>query len=142
MEPRDPEKTIDDIVRKDPRYTREAYDFVREVVSYTQQRICKQNQNVPRHVTGQELLEGLRDYALEQYGPMTLTLLHEWGIRRCEDVGEIVFNLVDHQIFGKTDEDSRADFAGGYDFVETFRRPFKSSRETTDHPTPPPSKAG
>lgn len=142
MQPRDPEQTLDEIVRKDPRYAREAYDFMREAVGFTQQRICKQNQGVARHVRGPELLEGLRDFALEQFGPMTLDLFEEWGIRSCEDIGELVFNLVEHQIFSQTEEDTRADFQGGYDFEETFRRPFKPSRQPNDHPTPPPSKAG
>lgn len=125
MEPRKLDEVLDDILRKDPRYTREAYDFVREAVDYTQNAVRKSNQNQPRHVTGQELLAGIRTYALEQYGPMTFTLLHEWGIHRCEDFGEIVFNLVDHEIFTKTETDRREDFQGGYSFDEAFRRPFK-----------------
>jgi uncharacterized repeat protein (TIGR04138 family) len=141
MQSRDPEQTIDEIVRQDPRYAREAYDFIREAVAYTLQRVSRQNQGKPRHIRGPELLAGVRDYALEQFGPMTLDLLHEWGIHRCEDIGEIVFNLVDHQIFSKTDEDSRADFQNGYDFEQTFRQPFKPSRLPNDHPRPPRSPA-
>ncbi len=55
---------------------------------------------------------------------MTLTLLHHWGLHRCEDVGAIVFHLVDKQVLGKTDQDSRSDFAGGYSFEDAFQRPF------------------
>lgn len=77
-----------------------------------------------RHVSGQELLAGIRDYALLQFGPMTLTLFEEWGVHRGEDFGEIVFNLVDNGLLSKTPQDSRADFKGGYDFPLTFRQPF------------------
>lgn len=140
MQPRDLDEALDLIVRQDSRYGREAYDFVREAVEFTQNAIRKANKNQPRHVTGQELLAGIRTYALEQYGPMALTLFHEWGIRRCEDFGEIVFNLVEHEIFSKTDTDSRGDFAGGYDFDETFRKPFKAAHPGAAHPIPPRSR--
>ncbi|MCP5518346.1 MAG: hypothetical protein H7A45_13915 [Verrucomicrobiales bacterium] len=128
MQPRKLEHAIDELLKKDSRYTREAYDFVREAVDFTQSAIRKANNNKPRHITGQELLAGVRTYALDQYGPMAITLLHAWGIQRCEDVGEIVFHLIDQNIFSKTDTDSRADFANGYDFEETFRKPFKPTR--------------
>lgn len=78
----------------------------------------------PRHIKGQELLEGLRDYALDRYGPLAWVLLQDWGVRRCEDFGEIVFNLVDCGALGKTEDDSREDFAGGYDFETAFVAPF------------------
>jgi uncharacterized repeat protein (TIGR04138 family) len=79
-------------------------------------------------VSGQELLEGIREFALEQYGPMTFALLEGWGLRRCEDFGEIVFHLVDYGVLGKTEQDRREDFAGGYDFREAFLRPFEPAR--------------
>ena len=77
-----------------------------------------------RHISGQELLGGMRSHALEEYGPMAMMVLGEWGIRRCEDFGEIVFNMVEHELLAKTDEDSRDDFSGGYDFEDAFRKPF------------------
>jgi uncharacterized repeat protein (TIGR04138 family) len=80
--------------------------------------------NEVRHVTGQQLLEGARDYALAQYGPMALALLHEWGLRCGEDIGEIVFNMIEASLLAKTDQDSRQDFKDGYDFEEAFRKPF------------------
>jgi uncharacterized repeat protein (TIGR04138 family) len=142
MQPRNLDEALDLIVQQDSRYSREAYDFMREAVEFTQNAIRKANKNQPRHVTGKELLAGIRTYALEQYGPMAMTLFHEWGIRRCEDFGEIVFNLVDHEIFSKTDTDSRDDFTGGYDFEETFRKPFRPDRPAVDHPIPPSSRKG
>ena len=118
------EEVLDGLVADDPRYHRDAYHFVREGLDYTQQSISKNEEGVARHISGQELLEGMRSHALEQYGPMSLMVLNEWGVHRCEDFGEIVFNMVEHDLLGKTSEDSREDFKGGYDFEEAFRKPF------------------
>ena len=109
------EKAIDLILAKDPRFQREAYSFVKEALDHTQKAIKKQNRGRVRHVSGQELLEGIREFALAQYGPMAITLLEEWGIHNSRDFGEIVFNMVDVGWLAKTDKDSRADFEGGYD---------------------------
>ena len=89
--------------------------------------MCSHQQTNPghRHVTGQELLTGLRHFALDQFGPMAKTVLDYWGIRRCEDFGELVFNMVDKGILGKTAEDSRADFRNGFDFDEAFVHPYR-----------------
>jgi len=90
-----------------------------ETLDYTYRMVKKR-----RHVTGRELLEGARRYALERYGPMARTVLEHWGIRRCEDVGEVVFNLVDNGLLNRTEKDSRDDFKGGFDFKEAFDRVF------------------
>jgi uncharacterized repeat protein (TIGR04138 family) len=109
---------------KDPRYHRDAYLFVREALDHTQKTIGKDPRGRIRHVTGQELLAGIREFALQQFGPMAKTVLEEWGVRCCPDFGEIVFNMVEVEWLAKTDKDSRADFANGYDFDEAFRKPF------------------
>jgi uncharacterized repeat protein (TIGR04138 family) len=124
------DEVVDKIVAKDARYHRDAYHFVREALDHTQKAIHKESREPKskkeRHVSGQQLLEGIREFALKQYGPMTITVFEEWGIRRCEDFGEIVFNLVDHGhgLFGRTETDSRDDFKGGYEFAEAFKKPF------------------
>jgi len=118
------EQALDRILALDPRYPRDAYHFVREALEYTQRMVSKGQRGRLRHVTGQELLEGIRHYALEQFGPMALTVFDEWNIRSCRDFGEIVFNMVDAGILAKTEQDSRADFEKGYDFEEAFRKPF------------------
>ncbi|MFN7140481.1 MAG: Minf_1886 family protein [Limisphaerales bacterium] len=117
------DEVIDKIVAQDSRYHRDAYSFLREALEFTQKNICKKGE--VRHVTGAELLEGLRDYALTQFGPMAITVLDEWGIRSTEDFGEMVFNMVEHNLLAKTEEDSRADFKEGYNFNETFCKPFR-----------------
>jgi len=118
------EEALARIAAKDPRYHREAYLFVREALDYTQKTIGKDSRGRPRHVTGQELLAGIREFSLQQFGPMTKTVLEEWGIRVCQDFGEIVFNMVEVGWLAKTDKDSRADFRDGYDFDEAFCKPF------------------
>ncbi len=131
------------IVVADPRFARGAYHFLREGLDDTQQRIAKSEKGgVVRHIKGQELLGGLRDYALDQFGPMALMVLNEWGLRRCEDFGEVVFNMVDHRLLAKTEEDSRADFAGGYDFDEAFRKPFLTAAAMANLPVRPIKPAG
>lgn len=125
------------VLAKDRRYAREAYEFVRDALDYTQRAISKSSHGNLRHISGQELLAGIRAYALEQYGPMALTLLNEWGVQRGEDFGEIVFNLVEHGLFSKTESDTRADFEGSYDFIEAFRKPFLPTRPPAAVPKSP-----
>ncbi len=129
------EEALDLIRAKDPRYDRQAYLFVREALDYTQKKISKENRGRIRHVSGQELLEGIRDYALSQFGPMAMMVLGEWGVHACEDFGELVFNMVEIGLLAKTEKDSRADFAGGYNFAEAFRKPFlPASKQPKDKP--------
>jgi uncharacterized repeat protein (TIGR04138 family) len=114
-EERDDEQKISQIVLRDDRYKREAYRFVQEGLEYTVQRRGRRG-----HVTGKELLEGLRDMARERFGLMARTVLNQWGIRKTIDFGEIVFNLVEEQIMSKQDSDTREDFEDVYDFEEAF----------------------
>jgi uncharacterized repeat protein (TIGR04138 family) len=111
------------IVAKDQRYDTEAYGFVRESLDFTLKNL-KRGTSSARHVSGQELLNGIRDYALSEYGPMAKAVLNEWGIKTCEDFGEVVFNLVSSGVLGKTDTDSPTDFKNGYSFDEAFVKPF------------------
>jgi len=122
------DNTLELILARDARYHAEAYHFVKEGLEHTQKIMARKKRVHARHVSGAELLEGIRDYALNQYGPMTQMVLAEWGVCRCEDIGEIVFNMVDAGLLGKTEQDSREDFKRGYDFDEAFRRPFLPAR--------------
>jgi uncharacterized repeat protein (TIGR04138 family) len=124
------EEVLEQILARDPRYTRESYFFVREALDFTQKIAAKSGRDQVRHVTGQELLDGIREFALQQYGPMTQLLLGEWGLTRCEDFGELVFNMVEAGLLAKTKKDSREDFKGGYDFDDAFRRPFLPMRKS------------
>ena len=142
-------EAVEEICKADPRYDRDAYLFVREGLDFTLKLLKKHTQTNPlqRHVSGQELLDGLRQYTLNQFGPMAKTVLEYWGIRRCEDFGELVFNMVDKGILGKTDQDSRADFRSGFDFEEAFVQPFRPARpvrrpETAARRAVPPEPLG
>jgi len=136
-------ESVDEILTRDNRYDRDSYYFVREGLDFTLKMLKKLHHAtaVQRHVSGQELLEGLRRYALDQFGPMAKTVLDYWGVRKCEDFGAIVFSMVDKGILGKTEQDSPADFAGGFDFEEAFVRPFQpvtrpQARSTGRHVAP------
>ena len=128
------DEAVELILAKDSRYTRDAYTFVREALDFTQKLASKGARGTIRHVSGQELLVGIRQFALQQFGPMTMTVLEEWGVRNCSDFGEIVFNMVETGLLAKREKDTREDFKNGYDFEEAFRKPFwpqsKSSPET------------
>lgn len=117
---------ITNIIQKDPRYPFGAYVFVKEALEYTLKTLYPENtiKSHSMHIPGQKLLEGIREFALLQYGPLTLTVLNRWNIKTGEDFGYIVFNLVDNGILSKTDEDSIEDFKNAYDFYDAFQKPF------------------
>jgi uncharacterized repeat protein (TIGR04138 family) len=123
------DEVVEQILAKDARFSRDAYSFMREALGFTQKLIGKENLGKIRHVTGQELIDGIRQYALQQFGPMTITVLEEWGINHCRDFGDIVFNMVESGLLAKTENDSREDFDRGYDFKDAFRKPFWPERK-------------
>jgi uncharacterized repeat protein (TIGR04138 family) len=118
-----------EIVNRDDRFSPEAYVFVSEAVSYTQEMLGRKG-----HISGQELVEGVRRYALEEFGYMARVVLESWGVRRTEDMGDIVFNLVNQGLLGKTEEDRREDFAAGYDFRKAFDESFTIDLIGEDQP--------
>ena len=117
-------ETVKKICLLDQRYDPEAYVFVREALDFTITELKKPASGPERHITGAELADGMRRYALQEFGPLALKVLNSWGIRRTDDLGAIVFNLVEAGEFGKRDEDSPDDFSNLYDFDEVFRKPF------------------
>ena len=123
------DEALDKILAANPRYARDAYHFLRESLDFTQKLISKENKGKVRHVTGQELLDGIRQHALQQFGPMTVTVFAEWGVTNCKDFGEMVFNMVESSLLAKTEKDSRDDFQAGYDFSDAFEKPFWPARK-------------
>lgn len=103
------------LVRERRRYPLEAYLFLYQALDMSQRLVGEK-----RHVSGGELLDGVRKLAIEQFGPLSLMVFHHWGIRRTNDIGDMVFNLVDRELMGKTDSDKKEDFDGLYDFEEAF----------------------
>ena len=121
-------EVVELICKEDGRFDRKAYTFVRQALDHTVQELKKRQPDrtqKSQHVSGAELLLGIRSYALEQFGPLTKTVLNLWGITRCGDFGDIVFNLIEYSVFSKTEQDRREDFADLYDFDEAFLRPFQ-----------------
>ena len=104
-----------EICDRDPRYRLEAYEFVMEALSYTQKKFKRSH-----HVSGKELLEGIKVLLMQEFGPMTLFVLEQWGIEGTEDFGNIVFTLVDNKVLSKTEEDNIGSFKDVYDFARVF----------------------
>lgn len=111
-----------EVVGRDPRYAYEAYEFVYEALNHTQKLLGRvATSDLPtgaekhHHVSGKELLEGIRELALREFGLMARTVFQLWGIQRTDDFGEIVFNLVEAGLMSRTDEDTRQDFHQVYD---------------------------
>lgn len=116
-----------EVVRRDPRYAYEAYEFVFAALGHTQKMLGRtpaaegsEETSPQHHVSGRELLDGIRDLALREFGLMARTVFHMWGIDRTDDFGEIVFNLVAANLMSKTDEDMRADFHHVFDLNEAL----------------------
>ena len=130
------DEALSRILEEDPRYTPQAYGFIREALDFTIKHFDKPMEGPGRHVSGTELLEGIRKYALKEYGPLAQTVFRHWGIRKTADFGHIVFNLVEKGVLGKTAEDRLEDFANGYPFDKAFRDPFRPRRTRTESPTP------
>ena len=121
-------EALESVVGSDPRYHRDGYIFLRDALDFTTKQQKKVKGVSVRHVTGPELLDGVRQYALPEFGPMVMTVFDSWGIHSSEDIGHMVFNLIGAGIFGKTEQDSIEDFKDVYDFEEAFVRPFAPAK--------------
>jgi len=134
MHPVDFDLALENILKKDDRYSSNAYVFIRKGLDFTVGKYKKKAARGKQHVRGGELLKGLHLFALEQFGPMSKTVLNQWGVHTTRDIGEIVFNLVNEGVLGKTEEDSMADFNEGYSFDEAFRQPYlpESQKKNTE----------
>ena len=118
------ENILEAIYEKDQRYKPDAYEFALEALSFTQKKLRRL-----KHVTGTELLEGVKELLMERYGPLALSVLRHWGIETTEDFGHIVFNLVGNKILSKSEEDNIESFRQGYDLEEVFQRGYRKRLE-------------
>jgi uncharacterized repeat protein (TIGR04138 family) len=135
----DPSQSIAKLLKRDKRYAFDAYVFVFEALNYAQSVLELGTESVSepsvgqreepegpqRHVTGQELCQAIRQYAMQQYGYMAKTVLNSWGVHRTGDFGEIVFNLIGIGHMRKTPADRREDFDDVYDFDSALRQDFQ-----------------
>jgi uncharacterized repeat protein (TIGR04138 family) len=123
-----PHKSLDEIVEIVGLYPREAYKFVEAGLAHTVRNIHAQTVEDPEanhHVTGQQLCEGLREFALKEWGLMAPTVLKRWNITTTYDFGRIVFALVEHKHMQKTDDDTIEDFRNVFDFKTAFDNNYK-----------------
>ena len=118
------EQSVVSIIRREGRYDAHAYFFLKDSLDFTLKRVMEETGGKGRHVSGKELLEGFRDLALEQFGPMAATLMDEWGVMECRDVGNMVFHLIEEQVFGRQESDKPEDFDSAFDFRKALREPF------------------
>jgi uncharacterized repeat protein (TIGR04138 family) len=117
-------EVVEQICANDTRFSIDAYHFVQEGLNHTLKSLKRGGQHAHRHVSGQELLQGLREFALKEYGPMTKAVLNEWGVKATDDFGQIVFNLVSAGVLGKNENDSPNDFKNVFNFDDAFVKPF------------------
>ena len=112
------------ICEKSADYDAEAFYFLREGLDRAVRKAAAEDPE-RRHVSGRELCEALRDYALSEFGPLALLVLTQWGVYETADFGRMVFALVNEGVFGKNPGDKPSDFDDVYDFGETFAKPYE-----------------
>lgn len=104
-------------------YDAEAYYFLREGLDRAVRKAAESDPE-RRHVSGRELCEALRDHALEEFGPLALLVLTQWGLYETADFGRMVYALINEGVFGRNPDDKPSDFENVYDFEETFAKPW------------------
>ncbi|HCV22149.1 MAG TPA: Minf_1886 family protein [Candidatus Latescibacteria bacterium] len=109
---------IEAVAEADGRYSRAAYLFIFDALNHTVEKLGKTSMpSEQRHVSGRDLVYGISEYALNRFGPMTLTVFEHWGVTQTRNFGEIVFNLVEGNLMSRTDDDCIEDFDGVFDFA-------------------------
>ncbi len=122
---------IDTLASRDQRYATPAYHFVFDALDFVlerQERLLQahgESAASDRHVSVSMLLDGMREYALDQFGPLARLVLEHWGLYRTEDFGEIVFSLVENRLLNKQDTDRKSDFRNGFNFREAFDKAWR-----------------
>jgi uncharacterized repeat protein (TIGR04138 family) len=103
--------TVENIICDDSRFSYDAYEFISKAVAYTVQEISSQKKSsTSNHISGYELLCGIGDFAVQQFGPLAYEVLESWGLKDSLSIGYVVFNMVDYSLLGKSDDDSIKDF--------------------------------
>ncbi|MEM7697388.1 MAG: Minf_1886 family protein [Verrucomicrobiota bacterium] len=123
---------FDEAVRKlsqqDRRFHQDGYFFLRDALDHTVNHLRREELEEHRHVSGPELLEGVVEFALKEYGSMAWTVFDSWGIQKDSDIGEMVFLLIGEGAFGQSEEDSLQDFEGVLSLEKRLRNPYRPSR--------------
>jgi uncharacterized repeat protein (TIGR04138 family) len=113
---------LEAVLAQDPRFHKDAYLFIFDALEYTVKKLGKAElaTAAERHISGRDLLMGISEYGLDQFGPLTLAVFTHWGLKQTRDFGQIVFNLVEAGLMSKTDRDNIEDFVEVYSFEEEF----------------------
>lgn len=119
------DQAIAKLREQDSKYAPAAYHFIRRSLDHSLRKLKREDADCPAHVSGKELLEGFRELALAEFGPLAKTVLEDWGITKCAEVGEIVFQLVSMGVLGKNENDRIDDFEEFWSFAEAFEIPFQ-----------------
>lgn len=127
-----PMHAMRDLLAEDQRFKLESYQFIREALQYAHEHITEPvevdpetGRPAPRHVTGQQLCEACRLYAIDQYGYLAKMVLANWNIRSTSDFGELVYNLIRIEQMRKSETDRREDFDDVYNFDDAFEPEFE-----------------
>jgi uncharacterized repeat protein (TIGR04138 family) len=118
---------VHEVCRKDSRFSPQAYGFLCEALEHTSKTLDRAEGD-DRHVTGQELMQGWRDLAVQQFGPMAWFVMCEWGVLSSENVGAMVYNFIEIGYFRKNETDSIHDFSDGVDLEAALKKPFTPAR--------------
>ncbi|MDV6029590.1 MAG: hypothetical protein F9B45_05690 [Phycisphaera sp. RhM] len=130
------------LLKEDARYKYEAYQFIREALQFAHEHLPElteaavaaesMSKGRPKHITGQQLCEACRRYAIDQYGYLGSMVLGSWGIKSTSDFGEIVYNLIRIEQMRKSESDRREDFDDVYPFDGAFEPEFSLSKVVDD----------
>ena len=128
MQPTQFMDAVQAVISRDNRYDIGAYYFLKDALDFTVKRVMENNDGEHRHVSASELIYGFRDLALQEFGPMASTLMSEWDIKTSNDIGVMVFQLIEEGAFGKQDSDTEEDFTNIFNLIETLEITFLPSR--------------
>ena len=127
--PKSTQTRIESLAARDGRYAVDAYHFVFESLDFVLERDgegdARASARDDRHISVTELLDGMRAYAIDQFGPLARHVLERWGIFRTEDFGEIVFRLVENRLLNKQESDRKIDFRNAFNFREAFDKAWR-----------------
>lgn len=129
MQPTQFTDAVEAINSKQESFDPGAYYFLKDALDFTVRRVMESNDGKHRHVAASELLIGFRDFAIQEFGPMASTMMTEWGVTTCSDIGAMVFELIEEGVFGKQDSDTREDFSEIFPLIESLEAPFSPSKQ-------------
>lgn len=129
MQPTQFTDAVEAINSKQESFDPGAYYFLKDALDFTVRRVMESNDGKHRHVAASELLIGFRDFAIQEFGPMASTMMTEWGVTTCNDIGAMVFELIEEGVFGKQDSDTREDFSEIFPLIESLEAPFSPSKQ-------------